>query len=162
MSLTNDIGERGENLFAVRITQDFIFIPCFLGAKWPAGDFYLEINDEQNPYPFLVQTKTTTQGYNKGDGNLKAPVPTQKLGNLINRPLPTYIAGVDEIDEKVYICPAFDPTITYPSIPTSSFVLDINNKTLSRTNLQRLRDEIIDFWNNSNMINYKKQYNSNM
>lgn len=160
MSLTNDIGERGENIFAVRITQDFIFIPCFMGAKWPAGDFYLEINDEANPYPFIVQTKSTIQGYNKGNGNLKVSVALDKLNNLRNRPLPTYIAGVDENSEKVFIRPAFDPNINYSSIPTSFFVLDPTNKVLSLSNLKKLKDEIIDFWNNSGMVNYKSNYNS--
>lgn len=156
---TNEIGARGEFLFSSRITQGFIFRPCFLDAKWPIGDFYLEIVDEANPYPFLIQVKTTTQGYH-ANGKLKASVPIAKLKSLINRPLPTYIAGIDEIDEKVFICPAFDPNVGYSSIPTSSFVLDPGNKALSLTNLLRLRDEVIDFWNNSDVTQYKSQYNS--
>ena len=78
----------------------------------------------------------------------------------MNRPLPTYIAGIDESLEKVFIRPAFDPNVSYPSIPTSTFVLDPANMPLSLTNLQRLRNEIIDFWNHSNVIRYKSLYNS--
>lgn len=155
----NELGARGETILSVRITQGLIFRPCFLDAKWPAGDFYLEIVDETNPYPFLIQAKTTTQGY-LANGNLKAGVPIAKLRSLMNRPLPTYVAGIDENTETVFIRPAFNPNVSYPSIPTSFFILDPTNMPLSLINLQRLRDEIIDFWNNSNVIQYKLQYNS--
>lgn len=156
MPSTNDIGNRGENIFNVRITQDFLFRPSFLGEKWPAGDHYIEINDDLKPYPFIVQTKTTTTGYLQ-NGNLKAKVPNNKLTKLMNIPIPTFVAGVDEDKEMVFLCPSYH-NVTFPSIPTNKIILDVSNKPQSLVNLQKLKDDIINYWENSGIINYKQNY----
>ncbi len=158
MPSTNDIGNRGESIFNVRITQNFLFRPCYLGEKWPAGDHYIEINDEAKPYPFIVQTKTTTAGYHR-NGNLKAPVPIGKLSKLMIIPVPTFAAGVDEDKEIVYLCPAYH-TVSFPSIPTNRIILDVSNKPQSLVNLLKLKDDIINYWENSGIISYKRLYTS--
>ena len=107
----NDIGNRGETIFASRISANYDFKAYFMGEKAPIGDFILEINDENTPYECMVQVKGTTQGYNVGDGKLKAKVEAAKLQKLLNRPLPTYVAGLMLI-KKRFILRQYSPQPT--------------------------------------------------
>ena len=103
-SNTNIVGDRGENIFRIRITQYGLFSAYFLGEKAPIEDILLEINDDKTPYSCLIQVKTTEQGYNKKK-NLKVKVTKKKFEALLKRPLPTYVAGVDLNKEVVFITP---------------------------------------------------------
>lgn len=158
MAQQNAIGDRGESIFNTRITQDNLFKVYFLGEKAPIVDFLLEILDPATPYYFLVQVKGTTLGYQAG-GNLKACVEEDKMIKLLQRELPTYVAGVDVDREIVYLCPAFDPTTRYPSIPVTHS-LQLVNKVASRAILDLLKQDVINYWANSGMSNYKATYHS--
>jgi len=153
----NAIGDRGESIFTSRITEGFLFRVYFLGEKAPIGDFILEINDESTPYECMIQVKSTRTGYN-ASGNLKAKVSKGKLTKLTNRPLPTYVAGVDEIDEKVYICPAFNANSAISSIPTNH-ILEKGNP-VSLITLRVLKEDIVNYWQSINIQNHKTNYNS--
>ena len=52
---TNIIGERGEHLAVIRLTQEQLFDVIAIGAKALALDLLCRINDENKPYQFLVQ-----------------------------------------------------------------------------------------------------------
>lgn len=158
MANQNAIGDRGESIFMTRITQWNYFKVYFLGEKAPIVDFLLEILDIATPYYFLVQVKGTTLGYQQG-GNLKANVDNDKMIKLLNRTLPTYVAGVDVNDEKVYLCPAFEPALRYPSIPTRH-KLEFADSNASRATLNLIKEDVINFWQHSNMGQYKSQYHS--
>ena len=121
---TNLIGDRGESIFNTRITEHEMFNVYFLSAKAPIVDFLIEIADEATPFQCLVQVKSTSQGYLKRNGKLRAKVPVDKMQKLINRPLPTYVAGVDLKNEKVYICPAFNDANAYTSSIPITHILD--------------------------------------
>lgn len=65
-ALPNVIGERGEIIFELAIT-DFLefeqplFKPGFLGERWPAVDYYIELVGVEGATPFFfAQIKTTT------------------------------------------------------------------------------------------------------
>lgn len=158
MAAQNAIGDQGESIFSTRISQDNIFKVYFLGEKAPIVDFLVEIIDEQNPYQCFIQVKSTTLGYNK-KGNLKVSISQPKLKALINRPLPTYIAGVDIQNEYVYIHPAFNHNMKITSIPINN-KLFVANKVASVSVLQRLKQDIINYWTTINIDNHKTQYNS--
>ena len=72
MAAQNDIGEFGEAIFKARLTQDYNFKVYFMGDKAVAVDFLVEINDTATPYQFLVQVKSTINGYYKKTGFVKA------------------------------------------------------------------------------------------
>lgn len=152
---TNEIGEAGENLTALRLEKDGYFKVYFLGEKAPIEDFLLEILDEEHPYHCLLQVKATSMKdcYLK-NGNIVTPVPEDKLNKLVHRPLPTYVVGADNENEVVYIAPAFNESVQFPSIPTS-FRLDNNDKALRISNLEKLRDDIIRYWEESKVSDFK-------
>ena len=151
---TNVVGGAGENLTALRLEKDGFFKVYFLGEKAPIEDFLVEILDEEHPYHCLLQVKSTGMQDRYNNGNIITPVPKEKLLKLIHRPLPTYVVGADIEDEVVFIASANNPNQEYPSIPTS-FRLDNNDKALRIANLEKLRDEIIRYWEESNIFDYK-------
>lgn len=161
----NSIGSRGENITATRLTEFHIFRECFLGEKYPAADFLFDIADNKTPYPFLVQVKAThqTQKYTDDKKGIKTPVPKRKLGKLVDRPLPTYIAGVDEDKEIVYLAPAFDRNANYSSNIPTKLKLKSGNKR-NKKYLEKLRDDVIKYWKNinPNVKNYKDNFKSTL
>lgn len=157
----NVIGGAGENLTALRLEKDGFFKVYFLGEKAPIEDFLVEILDENNPYQCLLQVKATSQDdcYLE-NGNIITPVPEDKLNKLVHRPLPTYVVGADNEREVVFIAPAFNESRQYPSIPTG-FRLDNNDKATRIANLEKFRDDIIRYWKESNIIDFKNnKFNS--
>ena len=160
MADKNAQGERGESIFKTRITQGDLFAIYFLGEKAPIVDFLLEINDKDTPYPFMVQVKSITTGFN-GEGKLKVRVSKKKYKALSDRPLPTYIAGVDINNETVYICSAFSDKKNLKSMDTK-FRLKFSSPVRTKRVLERLKQDVIDYWNNSNISTYKKSFKSSL
>lgn len=59
---TNTIGDRGEMIVSTRLMEFDLFNVFLLGGKVPAFDLLVEMipqNDNEKPYQFLVQVKTT-------------------------------------------------------------------------------------------------------
>ena len=73
---------------------------------------------------------------------------------MVHRPLPTYVVGADVEDEVVFIAPATNENKEYPSIPTG-FRLDNKDKAIRIANLEKLRDDIIRYWEESDIFDYK-------
>lgn len=64
---------------------------CYsIGGKRPVYDIIIQKIDEAHPYHTLVQVKSTeaSDPYDER-GNMKTPVPEEKLQKLISRTLPT-------------------------------------------------------------------------
>ncbi|MBI1927986.1 DUF4365 domain-containing protein [Candidatus Poribacteria bacterium] len=104
------IGQRGESIFYVIITRLYgrsgpLFRPQFLGDKWPTVDFIVELTNcpgRITPY-FFAQVKTTSQGYTQKRRRLKVKVSKADAERFSSYPAPTYIIGIDEIEEVGYI-----------------------------------------------------------
>lgn len=159
---TNLIGDRGESIFNTRITEHEMFNVYFLSAKAPIVDFLIEIADEATPFQCLVQVKSTSQGYLKRNGKLRAKVSVDKMQKLINRPLPTYVAGVELKNEKVYICPAFDDANAYTSSIPITHILDKQNTVATQQTLDMLKQDIIEYWNKAKANLYKSSFKSRL
>jgi hypothetical protein len=110
--ITNELGQRGEALFYVLLTKFYgrekpIFRPQFLGDKWPTVDFIIELVDAgMATHYFFTQVKTTRDGYTKKDRRLQVQVKRDDLRKLASYPAPTYIVGIDEVEETGYITSA--------------------------------------------------------
>jgi hypothetical protein len=151
MTMQNEIGDLGEAIFNVEISRDYIFRPRHLGEKWPSSDFYVELIGPKEHFFFLVQVKSTSQGFDS-KGNLKIKATSKKLNELNNYFCPTYLAGVDVDSNSVYLIPI-----------NKSKRKDLNKlKTkfeLNAINRQLLFEDVRDFWENTNLKSYKASFN---
>src|SRR4051812_18901090 len=112
MAVSDDIGARGEALFFIMITRFCgrrrpFFRPHFLGEKFVTLDYMVELIDAGSATPFFfIQVKTTTQAYVRdrmGNQRLKIHVSRADMQRLVAYPAPTYVVGIDEIEEIGYI-----------------------------------------------------------
>lgn len=148
--MQNDIGNLGESIFNVAITRDYIFRPMHLGEKWPISDYYIELIGTKEVYFFIVQVKSTELGLNS-QGNLKVKLPKKKLHQLNSYYCPTYFAGVDSMTEEVYLTAIHrNSRKGFSSLPTQ-FKLDTVNR-------KKLYDEVVEFWTNTNLRKYKRDF----
>jgi hypothetical protein len=140
------VGERGQDFAFLALTEPVgkkasLFRPRFLGDKYPAIDYIVELVDAPAPFTpfFFVQVKATQTGYTQA-GHLRVQVTEDTMRRLIAYPVPTYIIGVDNERRGVsYIVAALPGGSThYPSLPT-------DHRLTGRT-LRHLFDEVLGFW----------------
>jgi hypothetical protein len=163
MTISDDIGTRGEALFFVLLTQFCgrsrpFFRPHFLGDKFATLDYLVELLDAGPSTPFFfVQVKTTSQGYTqnkKGERRLKTKVSRKDMGRLRLYPAPTYVIGIDEREERGYIMSANEGSpLRISSLPTT-FPLDCRN-------LSALWHEVKGFWEERDMRLLKSTFTVN-
>lgn len=100
-------GFRGERIVELCLTQfaSFpkpLFAPGFLGDKWPAIDFYVELTSVKNTRPyFFAQVRATRASPNSK--SLKVDVRKKDVARLLKIPGPTYVFGVHEPTQKVFV-----------------------------------------------------------
>lgn len=163
---TNAIGDIGEMTVSIRLLEFGLINVFLLGGKVPDFDLLAELipqNVQEKPYQFLIQVKSTNDvtPYTKKSRQLKISVPDKKLQQLIDRPLPTYVAGVDLNSLDVYLVPAFDRTNSYRnSIPSGFKLIGKPKKISNKRQLQRLKDDVTNYWQGLNIDNYKPHFNS--
>lgn len=144
MLATNELGHRGEALFTALITKFWerpqpLFRPQFLGDKWPTVDFYVELVGAGNLTPyFFAQIKTTRRGYTTG-GRLKVGISSRDLKRMNSYPAPTYLIGIDEVDEIGYIVSADGEWL----LDSSSLATEY---PINETNQDLLWHEVLQFW----------------
>ncbi len=143
--LANVIGDRGENIFELAITDyaEFkspLFKPSFLGDKWPAVDYYVELLGVRlsNPF-FFVQVKSTTKPIAAGAEALEILVPPKKCQGLFRIPGPTYIVGVHEPTRRAFI-------LSIHLLPTQGVYRIHLKYELTPDNLKALHQEVQSFW----------------
>ena len=136
-------GSRGEKIIELKLTEyrDFpepLFRPGFLGDKWPAIDFYVELTgvNDIRPY-FFGQAKATTSSLTT---RLQISTKAEDIKRLLKIPGPTYILGVHEPSKRVFVRSVHlgVPTKAIRSIPVTH--------ELNSTNLQTLHQEVLNYW----------------
>lgn len=138
----NALGDRGEHIFYVAVSRLHgerpLFRPVLLGGKWPVADVAVELEGEPGMF-FLAQVKTSSRGYTTSE-RLRIHAPQEGLQSLANAPVPTYIIGVDEPGEKVFLA-AVRGTVTRSraSITTAYSVNDASVR-------EKLYQEVRVFW----------------
>ncbi|MBE9236895.1 DUF4365 domain-containing protein [Anabaena aphanizomenioides LEGE 00250] len=139
------LGQRGERIFEVLITKFHsddgpIFKPQFLGDKWQYVDFIVELVGAGCYIPyFFVQVKTTRKGYTKKDNRLKVQVKKESVIGIASYPAPTYIVGIDEVQEVGYLVSANGENLTSLSSLSTNFPINKQNREI-------LWDEVNNFW----------------
>lgn len=152
MRSKDDIGDRGESIFKVRITQpcgtppEPLFRPFFLGEKKATLDFMVELIGLSNRSAYcFIQVKTTIKQVQPKAKTLKVGIKKSDIDKMVGYPGPTYIVGIDETAEAAYIVSANKGTAKdLPSIPLS-FPLDAKN-------LARLWTEVDYYWRGLNLV----------
>jgi hypothetical protein len=140
-------GFRGEKILELCLTdyQEFaspLFRPGFLGDKWPAIDFYVELQavTKRKPY-FLAQAKTTAA---RLSGSLRISTKKKDIEELLQIPGPTYIFGIHEPSRRVFVQSVHSGT------PVQAITrISLSNELTPRT-LQVLHDEVRTFWGTDN------------
>jgi hypothetical protein len=144
--LNDPRGKRGESIFEVRLT-DFsafpkpLFDPGFLGDKWPTIDFYVELRNVKGSTPhFLAQVKTTAGNLTDTSENLRISTREQDIRRLLRIPGPTYLFGVHEPTERVFV------RSVHKGIPVQAITRIPVSYELTPENLRVLYDEVRTFW----------------
>jgi hypothetical protein len=137
---------RGERIVELCLTdyRDFpepLFRPGFLGDKWPAIDFYVEVTNvpETQPY-FFAQAKATTGELRKGSRTVAISVRREDVVRLLRIPGPTYLFGVHEPSRRVFVRSVHGRT---PGKAITRIPIEYE---LTSRNLQILRDEVCRYW----------------
>lgn len=141
-------GYRGEKIVELSLTdyQAFkhpLFRPGFLGDKWPAVDFYVELLGlRDRKLYFFAQAKSTTKALK----SKSITISTKKsdIIRLLQIPGPTYIFGVHEPSGRVFVRSVHTGT---PAKAINSIAL---THELNSTNLRELYDEVRRFWGRKN------------
>lgn len=145
-SLNDVTGFRGEKFVEVELTEYSgrpapLFRPGFLGDKWPAVDFYVELNSViGSGMYFLGQAKATAKPLPKKARVVRISSTKHDIERLQKIPAPTYIFGIHEPTKRVFVrcVHAGTPLKAITSIPLKN--------QLTATNLQTLHDEIVAHW----------------
>ena len=139
-------GFRGEKILELCLTdyRDFarpLFRPGFLGDKWPAIDYYVELTSVrgQRLY-FFAQAKAT--GARLGPGQTHLPISTRKkdIARLLQIPGPTYVFGIHEPSRRVFV------HSVHRGIPARAITRIPVVHELTSSNLRLLHDEVRGFW----------------
>lgn len=144
--MLNDVtGFRGEKMVELCLTdfQAFpspLFRPGFLGDKWPAVDFYVELATAQGQgMYFLGQAKSSSKGLSNRARVLSISTKARDIQRLLQIPAPTYIFGVHEPTQRVFARSVHSGGAnTISSIPLTH--------VLNAVNLQQLHDEVVSHW----------------
>ena len=159
--LTIGIGDYCESISAVLLQQwtakGVLFRIVNIGGNYPTIDVYAEVQNKGNTYIALFQIKSTEKPITK-KGALQIQIPKKKLNALSNICVPTYLIGVQYNKENPPESKGFIKGI-YGSYKKG--LGSLNTKySLDSENLINLKDEIVNFWIKSNVVNLNKNYNS--
>ncbi len=148
---SDDIGDRGHWLFGLLITElgptrnRPYFRPRFLGDKYPTFDYLVELVGHEH-YFFFAQVKATRLGYRTGRGapRLRVNVSRGDVDRMVASPVPAYVVGVDESQRCGYVLSVNESRKGIGGLSTKH--------RLDGGNLQRLWQEVFDFWSSRDMI----------
>jgi hypothetical protein len=149
MNGRDDVGGRGEHIFAARIMQFCgrplpFFRPRFLGEKTETLDFLVELVGGAGPMFFFAQVKATRKELTRRERRLRVGMTAADVRRAASVPAPTYLFGVDEPGEACYVVAILHGmTEAIHSIPT--------DHPVDCANLARLHDEVERFWSGRDM-----------
>ena len=139
-------GRRGEKIVELCLTQYAaftrpLFNPGFLGDKWPAIDFFVELQDVPNATPyFFAQVKATSVPMTPRASSLHISSTKADISRLLQIPGPTYVFGVREPTQRVFV-----KSVHAGSAPKAITRIPLVNE-LTPENLRRLYDEVRRHW----------------
>jgi hypothetical protein len=143
-TLNEVTGFRGEKILELGLTDyaSFsrpLFSPGFLGDKWPAIDFYVELIGVRKRTPYFFAQAKSTRGAISGK-RLRISTKRQDVARLLRVPGPTYIFGIHEPTMRIFV------RSVHAGIPESAITTIPIDHELTTMNLKRLYDEVKAYW----------------
>lgn len=108
-------------------------------------DFHVDLSATATErFYFFAQIKSTSSKLSPKSAHLRVTATKNDVDRLLRVPGPTYILGVHEPSRRVFARSVHSgvPVKAITTIPTAS--------ELTTANLQKLHDEVRDFWLNNN------------
>ncbi len=104
------------------------------------ADFIVELCNAGSSTPFFfVQVKATRLGYTRRENRLKVQVSQARIRGLVSYPAPTYLVGIDDVDEKGYLVSVNGENLTSLSSLSTAFPINAPNR-------QQLWNEVKAYW----------------
>lgn len=144
--LRNAVGFRGERIVELRLSEYEelaapLFSPAFLGDRWPAIDFYVELNEVPGKrLYFFAQAKATASSLADHSEHLTVSTRKTDVDRLLSIPGPTYILGVHEPSQRVFV------RSVHAGVPVASIIRIPDQHELTSANRRLLHEEVCDFW----------------
>jgi hypothetical protein len=139
-------GFRGEKIVELCLTdyREFprpLFRPGFLGDKWPAVDFLVELTavPHRRLY-FFVQVKATASTIKPSSTHLAISSTRKDVTRLLQIPGPTYIMGAHEPSKRVYV------RSVHTGVPEKAITRIPLAHELTSTSLKLLHQEVRAYW----------------
>ncbi len=149
MGFRDSIGSRGEAIAFkelarfCRVDLDLpYFVPHYLGEKCPRFDFLVElVHDDEIPLYFFVQVKATRRDYARAQMpyRLRVEISTEDVRQMVACPVPTYLIGVHDREERAFIIAIHGEMSE--SISSMTTAHELNADTL-----EKLWREVREFW----------------
>jgi hypothetical protein len=147
MATPDEIGNRAQSIAYLRLSDPAgkagpYFRAEFLGDKCPTLDYYVELLGAGVPVPFFfVQVKGTRVGCVRGCAlrRIKVKIPVEDVRRMASHPAPTYVFGVDEVNEQAYVLAIEGGTDRVISTVPTAHLLDDTNRRL-------LWEEVRGYW----------------
>jgi hypothetical protein len=139
-------GFRGEKIVELCLAdyRDFpqpLFRPGFLGDKWPAIDFYVELTSVHGKrLYFFAQVKATSAALKSTATGLSISTRKNDVARLLMVPGPTYLFGVHEPSKRVFV------RSIHSGVPVKAIRRIPLTHELTSRNLQALHGEVRNFW----------------
>ena len=150
MGIADFIGRRGEAIAYTHLSSKFrredlsrpYFILHHLGEKFRTFDYLVELEDTGGtPLFFLIQVKTTRKATTRSHSppRLRVEVSEDDVLRMVACPIPSYVVGVHEIEERAFIIAVHgDVTGAISSITTAH--------ELTPDTLRKLWEEVRESW----------------
>ncbi len=154
MPTADDIGTRGESIFVTKITKfrgpngEPYFRSYPLGPKFPTLDYLLELVGVENGVEYcFIQVKATRLDLTRGrQPRLKVQLSQSDVDRMVGYPVPTFLVGIHEPLEAVYIASVNEPGCRRFS------TLRTDHSLNDPANLRRLWDEVHQYWRSRDMV----------
>jgi hypothetical protein len=140
------IGSRGEKILELCLT-DYrafdapLFRPGFLGDKWPAIDYYVELTSVPGKrLYFFAQAKATGAPLTSKARSLRISTKKADIDHLLEIPGPTYLFGVHEPSRRVFV------RSVHSGMPSKAIHQISIRHELTSANLRILHEEVRSYW----------------
>lgn len=145
-NISDVIGYRGEKIVELCLAnyaefEQPLFRPGFLGDKWPAIDFYVElIGVRDRRFYFFGQAKSTTSALTAKSKHLKISTSKRDIAHLLQLPGPTYLFAIHEPSKRVFVRSVHQGT------PVRAMTRIPLEHELTGNKMESLHSEVREFW----------------